>query len=198
MPDPDRSTSVQTRIADRRRKVSEMYLRGMYMADIARELGVDRSQISRDLKELRKQWLEQSINHVNQKKAIELAKLDRLEVEFWDAWERSKRDAETITEETGTGPRGHIGKRTHQRVGQVGNPAYLAGVLDCIKKRCEILGIDAPVKQDHNVSLVEMSLDEWHKQRRRNNDQAHEALATFGDQLDDGQDEPQSGEDADG
>ena len=28
----------------------------------------------------------------------------------------------------------------------LGNPAYLAGVMSCIERRCKILGLDAPTK----------------------------------------------------
>lgn len=136
------TTKRKTVIVNRRQEVSERYLRGMYMAQIADELGVDTATVSRDLSELRKEWLERSINHVDQKKAIELAKLDRLEVTFWEAWERSKENAETHIERST--PNGHIVE--DKSVGQSGNPAFLEGVLKCITKRCEIIGIDAPKK----------------------------------------------------
>ncbi len=134
----------KTEMENRRQRVSELYLRGSYQADIAVELGVDQATISRDLAELRKEWLERSINHIDQKKAIELAKLDRLEVTYWDAWEHSKLDAETeITKST---PNGHV--HEVRREGQSGNPAFLAGVMSCINKRCELLGLDAPKKAE--------------------------------------------------
>jgi len=136
------STKKHTEITDRRQKVSERYLRGMYMAQIAAELDVDTATVSRDLAELRKEWLERSINHIDQKKAIELAKLDRLEVTYWEAWERSRENAKTIIKrET---PKGHFSERKTE--GRDGNPAFLAGVLSCIDKRCQIIGINAPVK----------------------------------------------------
>jgi hypothetical protein len=31
-----------------------------------------------------------------------------------------------------------------RKEGQAGNPAFLAGVLTCIERRCSILGLDAP------------------------------------------------------
>lgn len=134
----------KTEITNRRQQVAEMYLRGAYQSQIAEELGIDQSTVSRDLAELRKEWLERSINHIEQKKANELAKLDQLELTYWDAWERSKLNAETIIERKT--PLGHISETKTQ--GQVGNPAFLAGVMSCINKRCEILGIDAPKKVD--------------------------------------------------
>ncbi len=152
---PEETTQRKTEIASRRQQVAEMYLRGMYQADIADKLGVNQATISRDLAELRKEWLERSINHIDQKKAIELAKLDRLEVTFWDAWERSLQDAETVIVRDGP-----IGS-THEKksVGQSGNPAFLEGVLKCIDKRCEIIGINAP-KQITSKSEVKITPSE--------------------------------------
>jgi hypothetical protein len=74
------------------------------------------------------------------------------ESEAWQAWERSKLAAESTTTETVT-----IGKRkaklqgqktTKTRKGQVGDAGFLSRILDCIGKRCEILGLDAPAKQE--------------------------------------------------
>lgn len=166
------STQKRTEIANRRQEVSERYLRGMYMADIAAELGVDTATVSRDLAELRKEWLERSINHIDQRKAIELAKLDRLELEYWDAWQRSQEDAETITQEklgaikdTEGKVMGTRVKEIKKREGQSGNPAFLAGILNCINKRCEILGLNAPKDFDftskgEKIKFVNFGVDD--------------------------------------
>lgn len=142
---PEQTPKRKTEIASRRQQVAEMYLRGQSQAEIGETLGCDQATVSRDLTELRKEWLDRSINHVDQKKAIELAKLDRLEVTYWEAWERSLKDAETTISESG----GKFGSKTIlRREGQSGNPAFLEGVLKCINKRCELLGLDAPKKTD--------------------------------------------------
>lgn len=139
----------KTEIANRRREVAEKYLRGATILQIADEYGVDRSQISRDLKYIREQWLEASINHIDQKKAIELAKLDHLEMTYWDGWERSIKNAETIIQEkTQSGT-----KAVKKSVGQSGNPSFLDGVLKCIDKRCQILGIEATKKITLDVEV---------------------------------------------
>ena len=142
---PEQTPKRKTEVASRREQVAAMYLRGQSQAAIGELLDCDQATVSRDLTELRKEWLDRSINHVDQKKAIELAKIDRLEVTYWEAWERSQKDAETIIDESG----GKFGPKTiTRREGQSGNPAFLAGVLSCINKRCELLGLDAPKKTD--------------------------------------------------
>jgi transcriptional regulator with XRE-family HTH domain len=159
----EEKTNTRTQIASRRQQVAEMYLRGLYQSDIAEKLGVDQSTISRDLSELRKEWLERSINHIDQKKAIELAKLDRLEVTYWEAWERSRENAEVeTTEQIGKRGKDEGGiiperiRKTKRVEGQSGNPAFLEGVLKCIVQRCKILGIEAPVKQDLTTNGKEL------------------------------------------
>lgn len=158
----DVMTRTKTVIANRRRFVAEKYLRGMYQSDIAEELGVDQATISRDLTQLRKEWLDRSINHIDQRKAIELAKVDRLEVTYWEAWERSRLNAEVETVEqigvksqTKKGTEGEESIIVPERIkknkrieGQSGNPAFLQGIQWCINKRCELLGLDAPKRSE--------------------------------------------------
>ena len=152
-------------IANRRQKVAEFYLRGMYQADIAAEVGVDQATISRDLAGLRKEWLQSALVDINEAKAKELAKIDQLEVEYWAAWERSKLNAEVeVIEQIGNRRKPKAGEKDtdepaivperlkkYKRVeGQSGNPAFLAGIQWCITKRCDILGLDAPKRQEHS------------------------------------------------
>jgi len=130
-------------IAKRRREIADKYLRGVTQWDIAIELGVNQSTISRDLQALQKEWLASSLANLTQAKALELAKVDRLEREYWDAWERSKRTSENSITERIDGDIAKI-KVLLAKESQVGDPRFLAGVEKCINKRCEILGLDAP------------------------------------------------------
>ena len=78
------------------------------------------------------------------KEAKELAKLDHLESEYWRAWERSQEEAETFTD----ADKARGGGYTYKIERRDGNPAFLSGVMDCIRKRCDILGVGAPKEQD--------------------------------------------------
>jgi hypothetical protein len=109
-------------------------------SEIAKSFGVTQGQISQDLAIIRAQWLASAIRDFDALKAEELRKIDLVEREYWLAWERSQQDKEIEFEE-----RGSKGTRSGTRSeGQAGNPAFLEGVLKCIAKRCEILGLDAP------------------------------------------------------
>lgn len=141
-----------------RREIAERYLEGKTQAAIAEYLNgragigykLTRQMIGYDLKALQSQWRESALINIDEAKAKELAKIDRLEWEYWIAWERSCADAETITEKgKGTGTAVQDFEKTIQRRGQAGDPRFLQGVQWCIDRRCKILGVDAPQKVEH-------------------------------------------------
>lgn len=134
-------------IARHRRKEADLYLKGWLQVDIADELGINQATVSRDLKALHKDWLASALIDFDRAKARELAKVARLEREYWAAWERSCEDAETVRQEANRDS--GTGKVVRTRKGQAGDPRFLLGVQWCIGKRCEILGVDAPTKIEH-------------------------------------------------
>ena len=149
-------------IARDRRKIASMYLQGILQSDIARKVGLSQATISRDLKVLHEQWIEDANVSIKAAKAKELAKIDALECTYYDAWLRSQEDAESTTQKmTGASV---LGKKEMSKTvkGQVGDARFLAGVQWCIDRRCKILGIDAPVKSQAEVTgkLVMIQLDQ--------------------------------------
>lgn len=133
-------------------KIANMYLRGIYQAEIAEQIGLSQSTVSRHLHEMQAQWMASSLVDINERKAQEVAKIDQLEREYYEAWTRSQLDAEVKT----TRARGKRIKdnkpipeeveQTERREGRTGNPAFLAGVQWCIEQRCKIFGLYAPEK----------------------------------------------------
>ena len=114
-----------------RLRISGLYLKGWLQVEIAEEVGLHQSTVSRDLKALQKQWQHSALVNVDEAKAKELARVDHLEREYWEAWERS------------------VGEyRTKKTEDINGDPRYLSGVQWCINKRCELLGLDAPSKHE--------------------------------------------------
>lgn len=158
---------LDTEVLSRRTEVARRYLQGEMQEDIARSFGVTQGQISQDLKVIRAAWLAAAIRDFDAAKAEELAKIDAVEREYWQAWERSKQDKEVATQEAqeplpltpeeikaGKKPKPPRKKVTLRKEGQSGNPAFLQGVLACIDKRCKILGLDAPTR---------FIIDDWEK-----------------------------------
>lgn len=152
----------KSQIARDRKKIANLYLKGTYQYDIADELKISQSTVSRDLKALQKDWQKSSLIDIDKKKAEELAKVDRLEIEYWEGWHESQKDAETVREESSRQGK----KKTVISKGQAGDPRFLAGIQSCINKRCELLGLDAPKKLEHSGEMVHkgyvnVSPDDW-------------------------------------
>ena len=147
----------QIQIERDRLEIANLYLSGMTQALIAERINQDperdytltQQMISYDLGVLRREWKESSLIAIDELKAKELAKVDRLEREYWDAWIRSQEDAETRATEDSDSEKGEYHKESFTFRGQVGDPRFLAGIQWCVERRCKILGIDAPTNVKH-------------------------------------------------
>jgi hypothetical protein len=138
-------------------KVAEMYLQGKSQSAIAKVFKVSQQQIAYDLKIIRQRWLESSIRDFDAAKSEELAKIDLIESEAWDAWLKSKQFKETTTTEKGKAPGGDVDKTSIKKEAREGDPRFLGIVDNCIRRRCAILGIDAELKyQDVNVAIASL------------------------------------------
>ncbi len=136
------SPAEELKIASRRLKAAELYLRGeRSLTRIAAQLKVDKATASRDFKAIRGLWKDRCSRALAVAKAEELAKVNLLEKTYWRAWRRSLRDKEGTTTETISGGESDRTKAGTSREGQSGNPAFLAGIQWCIEQRCDILGL---------------------------------------------------------
>ena len=144
-------------LARDRRRIADLYLQGWLQCQIAEEVNLSPATVSRDIAALQAGWLDSALIDFNEAKSQELAKIDRLEREYWAAWERSCEDAETVTEKARASKgsdRPDSVEKTKQAKGQAGDPRFLSGVQWCIERRCKILGIDAPNKIGFENDLV--------------------------------------------
>jgi hypothetical protein len=147
---PRWSPQDKFRIAARRKVVGSLYLQGKYQDEIAKVVNVDRGTVSRDLQAIQEEWLKSGLMDLNAAKARELARIDEVERNAWAGWEKSQKDAETM-EVTGTAQGGRGKPDTVKKItkGQAGDSRFLAIILNCVNKRSEILGLDAPRKLEH-------------------------------------------------
>lgn len=83
------------RILSRRTKVAKLYLLGKTQYEIAKEVRCSQGTVGNDLAALREEWLASALLDFGEAKARELARIDNLEAEAWDAWYRSAEDART-------------------------------------------------------------------------------------------------------
>lgn len=127
-------------------RTAELYLKGWPQYEIAKELKVSQPQIAYDIKDLIGRWKEKAAMNIDERKAEELAKVDRLEAEYWKGWEDSRKATKVTNAQTttaGAKPGNTISKK---EITSAGDPRFLAGIAQCIEQRCKILGLHAPTK----------------------------------------------------
>jgi hypothetical protein len=146
MPPRKRTTFERERDLE---QVTEMYLRGKFQSEIATALEVSQGQISYDLSIVKRRWRESSLVNWDEARAKELERIDSLEREYWAAWEASKTERTRKRQRKGATGTIDASIETEQRDG---NPAFLAGVIACIDRRCKLLGLDAPTKSEVEVT----------------------------------------------
>jgi len=136
---------------------TELYLRGYTYLQISATLAerdppdnysISAASIGRDLAQVRKKWQEQSLHHMTEQKNKELAKLDLIEREAWEAWERScnpswaKQENKRVNKNTGA-------MDTTSRIditrSEVGDPRFLQIMQKCSEQRCRLLGLEKTI-----------------------------------------------------
>lgn len=132
----------QFEIEERQHFIAERYLRGQSQRQIAKALEISQTTVFKDLQAVRKAWKDSMIRDFDEAKARELEKIDLVEREAWAAWERSQKVG--VKKTKGVNSKGVVDETT--RTGQYGDATFLGVALNCIKRRCDLLGLDAPVK----------------------------------------------------
>ena len=130
-----------------RRRTADLYLHGWTMQQIADEIGTQYEggltvgQIAYDIRVLIKRWRKEQLKSTDELMTRELERINRIEREAWDAWERSK---QPVSEEIKKGRRrgesddgtAEIIRRTRE---QVGDDRFLARVAWCVEQRVRLL-----------------------------------------------------------
>jgi hypothetical protein len=154
--------SKQQREADMN-TLAKLYVRGTPQVEIGRQLGISQGQVSIDLKRLLKKWEETRFNDIDRYKHEQLLRINLIEEEMLEAWERSKtKGKRTVT----LSKSGEIGKALDPVTGKEvrdetekywragsqeeepvsGNMEYMNGYIWCQQERAKILGLYAPKK----------------------------------------------------
>lgn len=133
-----------------------MVLTGRTQAEIAAEFGCTRGAVKKLVDELERDWVARRHSATDLHFGRQLAKLDRLEAEYWDAWRKSqldyqrraskskKRPAKAILAADGSiVPTPHSEETEASLVteAQTGNPAFLAGIERVIDQRSKLLAL---------------------------------------------------------
>lgn len=121
--------------------------------DMAERLDVSQRTISNDISELEERWKQAQTEALDLVKGREAAKLDKVEQEAMQAWERSKEDTKerrhTVKAKAQRSSAGELGQpqpvevhNVEKTVERIGDPRYLHVVLGAMDRRAELMGLD--------------------------------------------------------
>jgi hypothetical protein len=161
-------------ILKRREQISALYLKGKTQLEIANHLNISRQLVSHDLQILYKEWGKNIEININELKAKELRKLDALEAEYWELYERSKNEyikTTTIANKKDSPKKIDTDEKTSaitikkEQYNRIGNNFVLDSIARVIEQRCKLLGlekinINLSGEVDLNVRQFEKMSDE--------------------------------------
>lgn len=147
-------------------KTARLYLEGRTQMEIAEKVGVSVSTVAKDLSEIRGRWRSSMVMSYGEAVAREVAKLDALEAQAWDAWYRSQGQKRRTTTQRGHNTQGDVDMTTRQTWREVGDPRFLEVARKCSEDRRKLLGLDAPDRleiygsdTDHRSSIRDSLLE---------------------------------------
>ena len=114
-----------------------------------------RQTVERDIRTIKKRFFDSFVGPLAERKVDECRKLERLEREAFDAWERSKADGMTVSVTNplnADGSPGRGGLRTNNKRRRDGDPQFLTILLRIHERRCKLLGLEAPLKMEMEVN----------------------------------------------
>lgn len=147
---------------------SNLFLRGYSYRDIAVELNRDLAKrncdytisfqmVYYDLQQCLIEWKRERFDNIDDYITQELRKLDKMEVELWEAWENSKTGKKKEKTRKSGRPRkvldehddpDYYGYDETATETSSGNPRFLDLLLNVQQRRAKLLGYDAPIKID--------------------------------------------------
>lgn len=130
---------------EHRSKIAALRLRGYEFREIAREMELSLSYVYTEYKVVELRWRKAAHDDLATQKAKELAHLDAVEKEAWEAYERSRKHAVEQQEKSGYVGKERVPKETRaKQKTRDGDPRFLSVVMQCIDRRIKLLGLDNP------------------------------------------------------
>jgi hypothetical protein len=140
---------------------SNLFLRGYTYREIAEELNkvnaengsnytITAQAIFIDIKNLLIDWKRERMDNIDDYITQELRKLDKIEVELWCAWEKSKKEKSKSKMRKLSGRNDKVYCTNVEEATETtpGNPKFLDLLLNVQQRRAKMLGFDAPIKID--------------------------------------------------
>lgn len=138
--------------------IADLYATGWRQSDIAEHLGLSLDRVAKSIAKVRQRWLESQTMDFAVRQAVELEKLDRVEAELWEAWEKSKKGLKKkmSSDIVRSSQRGDQTEKMSaiEEVDQPGEVKYLELIAKIVAQRCKILGLDAPTVIQHTGEIA--------------------------------------------
>lgn len=136
--------------------IAELTLRGVKQSIIAARLGLSQQAISRDLKDVRKKWLERANINYDANVSEQIAKLDLLEEKYWEGWESSKQPRKNSLVAVRENTKAALSEKEAKEETRDGDPRFLQGVLLVVERRSKLLGLDKPTKIQGKLEMLDI------------------------------------------
>lgn len=115
------------------------------------EYTVTYKTVFEDIQKVLAEWKKENFKDISSYMQLELKKLDKIEIELWEAWEKSKSAKRKTKIVGGSISNGNIsgGVLDNRQIEDAnGDPRYLDLLLKVQERRAKLLGYNAPVKVD--------------------------------------------------
>lgn len=153
--------TVEQREADKT-YCADLFVKGYTYRDIAKKLNeynrskgldyeVTYKTVFMDINQVLIDWKKERLDEIDNYIQLELKKLDKMEVELWGAWDKSKSGKRKTKIVGGSIKEGAVsgGELDSRQLEDTnGDPRYLDLLLKIQERRAKLLGYNAPVKLD--------------------------------------------------
>ena len=155
----------EAELIKRRNEVIDLYCKGRPVYMIAEQMGVTRATIWNDVQAVKKALMEQASDKIDEMRYDELMKVNKLEITYWDSWEKSIEDHIRKSVKEG---KGGIEKSVIES-GSIGDPRFLQGVERCGERRSKLLGLDEPENIPHDT-IHRVIIEKYSRERNKDKD----------------------------
>lgn len=142
---------------ERRAKIAHLYRLGVLQIDIAKELEISETIVSRQLAAIRESWRKSAIIDFNEALGRELERIDWIELQACEGWEKSKKDLVVMTRyKNRDGDTVDELKKSNRD----GDPRFLQQISWCSEQRARLLGLitnkQQVTKTETRIAIVEV------------------------------------------
>lgn len=137
-------------------RIAPLYIQGKNYREIAEILGLTIKQVSVDITTIKEDWRKTYIEDFNEYRKRELLKVDLIEAEAWEAWEKSKKGRTSKVKMAEDSQQfGSRRSATEEHSESHGDVQYLQIVHTCVHTRAKLLGMygAAPVNNPEADSV---------------------------------------------